>query len=290
MHTRILFIVFMFSTICLSAQGFIENFGNVDSLFLNGWVRQNNSSPAGSGSWRQDFGNFTAPFPPANSSIVADYTSIASGQTGDISNWLMSPTIQFTPGDSIIFYTISYQNSAYPDRLELRLNRSNTTDVGTTTTSVGDFDTLLLEINPTLVAGAGGYPMVWTRYACRIDGVAASTPCRIGWRYFVTNGGQSGTNGSTIGIDHVEYKSTLIGIEEHDPLVAYVQLQNGRVLIEIPGATHPFSVEMMDISGKLVHAGMHHQSASVDVGSLAGGVYLVKIVYEGKYLIKKISF
>jgi hypothetical protein len=280
----------VFSTLCLSAQGFIENFGNVDSLFLNGWVKQNNSSPAGSGSWMQDFGNFTAPFPPANSSIVVDYTSISSGQTGDISNWLLTPTIQFTTGDSIIFYTISYQNGAYPDRLEVRLNRSNTTDVGTTSTSVGDFDTLMLAINPNLVTGAGGYPMIWTRYAFRIDGVAASTPCRIGFRYFVTNGGQTGTNGSTIGIDHFEYKSTLIGIEETEPLLAYVQVQNGQLIIEIPGATHPFSVEMLDVSGKLIHAGMHHQSALVDVGSFASGVYLVKIVYEGKYLIKKISF
>lgn len=290
MHKRILIILFLFCVGKINAQSFIENFSNVDSLFLNGWVQQNNSSPAGSGGWQQDFGNFTAPFPPNNSSIVVGYTSIVSGQAGDISNWLITPTINFTTGDSIIFYTISYQNGAYADRLEVRLNKNNTTDVGFTTTSVGDFDSLLFTINPTLTTTGGAYPMIWTRYACKIDGVSPATPCRIGLRYFVTDGGQAGTNGSTIGIDHFEYKSTLVGIEDNEPLLAYVQLLNGLIHIDIPQSTHSFTVELMDISGKLIHAGTYEKQASIDVGNYSGGVYLIKIVYEGKYLIKKISF
>lgn len=291
MHRRILFILALFSS-SLYSQGFVEGFDTVTNLFSNGWVQQNNSTPLGSGIWAQDNGNFPDPIPspPTNSSIVVGYTSIASGQSGDISNWLITPTISMSPGDSIIFYTISYQNSAYPDRLEVRLNRNNTTDVGSSTTSVGDFDTTLFTINPNLITTSGGYPMIWKRYACIINGIAPLTACRIGLRYFVTDGGQTGSNSSTIGIDNFEYKTALIGIENQSPLFAYTQLINGQIVIEIPEATHSFTAEIIDMWGRILHHADCDKSCAFDVGNYCSGVYLIKIVYEGKYLIKKISF
>jgi hypothetical protein len=275
----------------LHAQSFIEDFDDVPTLFSNGWTHHNNSSPFGSGDWRQDFGNFNPPpTAPDNSSIVCDFTSVASGQSGDISNWLITPTINFTSGDSIVFFTRSFNNGAYPDRMEVRLNRTNTTNVGSSTTSVGDFDTTFLVINPTLTISSGGYPMIWSRYAFEITGVLPSTPCRLGFRYFVTDGGQTGNNGSTIGIDHFEYKSLLTGIDDQAPLHAFIQLANGQLSIEVPEATHPFSVELMDISGKLLVKGEFEKSTGFDLNTYSNGIYLVKILYEGKYLIKKISF
>lgn len=272
------------------SQSFVEGFANVPILFSSGWVQINNSSPVGSGNWRQDNGNFTTPFGALNSNIVVGYTSIASGQSGDISNWLITPTISMTPGDSIIFYTISFQNSTYPDKLEVRLNRNNTIDVGTSTTSVGDFDTTLFIINPTLTTGSGGYPMLWTRFACKIDGIAPSTPCRIGLRYFVIDGGQTGENSSTIGIDNFEYKSVLTGIENDVPLLAFIKFINGQIIIDIPGVTHSFTVEYIDVSGKILHHAEYEKTAAIDIGNYSNGIYLIKIMYEGKYLIKKISF
>ena len=108
MHKRIyLFLALLFPMLGYS-QSFVEGFTDVPNLFATGWVQTNNSSPLGPGNWRQDNGNFTAPFGASNSSIVVSYTSIVSGQSGDISNWLITPTISMSPGDSIIFYTISY--------------------------------------------------------------------------------------------------------------------------------------------------------------------------------------
>lgn len=290
MQKRILYFLILTIFGSLHAQSFNENFDDVDSLFLNGWVRQNNSAPLGSGNWEQDDGNFTAQNGSSNSSIVCGYKSIPLGQSGDISNWLITPTINFTNGDSIVFWTISYQNGAYPDRLEVRLNRSNTTDVGTNPTSTGDFDTSFLVINPTLTTVGGAYPMIWTRYAFKIDGVSMAQPCRIGFRYFVTDGGQTGANGSTIGIDHFQYKSMLVGIEDETPLLAYIHLLNGYIMINVPDAVVPFSVELLDVSGKIIYNGEHDQSAAINIGEYSNGIYLIKIVYQGKYLIKKISF
>lgn len=292
MQKRTLFILAIFITLQLRAQNFTEGFLDVPALFTSGWVQQNNSSPSGSGGWMQDNGNFDAPpSNPLNSVIICDYTSIAAGQSGDISNWLITPTLNLTNGDSIIFYTRSFNNSAYPDRMEVRLNRSNTIDVGSTTTSVGDFDTTFLTINPGLVSGSGGYPMIWIRYAFAISGVpASSTPCRIGFRYHVTDGGETGSNGSTIGIDDFQYKSIFTGIEGEEPLHAYIQLINGQLTIEVPEATHSFSVELMDMSGKTLNSGKYEKNLTMDLNVHSHGVYLLRIVYEGKYLIKKISF
>ena len=290
MHKKILLFFVLLFPIFLYSQSFVEGFADVPSLFTSGWVETNNSSPLGPGNWRQDNGNFTAPFGATNSSIVVGYTSIALGQSGDISNWLMTPTISMTPGDSVIFYTISYQNSAYPDRLEVRLNRNNTTDVGSSTTSVGDFDTVLFTINPNLITGSGGYPMIWKRFACIINGIVPSTPCRIGLRYYVTDGGQTGSNSSTIGIDNFEYKSVFTGIENEAPLSAFIKLSNGQIIIEIPEANHSFIAECIDVSGRILHHAEHEKTATIDIGNYSSGVYLIKIVYEGKYLIKKISF
>ena len=43
-------------------------------------------------------------------------------------------------------------------------------NVGTTATSVGDFTTLLLDINPTYTTT--GYPNVWTNFVVTISGLA----------------------------------------------------------------------------------------------------------------------
>jgi len=289
MQKRILYFIIITFFSSLHAQSFNENFNDVDSLFLNGWVKQNNSAPLGSGSWEQDVGNFTAQNGVSNSSVICGFKSIPLGQSGDISNWLITPTINFSNGDSIVFWTISLQNGTYPDRLEVRLNRSNTADVGTSSTSVGDFDTTFLVINPTLIS-AGAYPMIWTRYAFKIDGISLLQPCRLGFRYFVTDGGQAGSNGSTIGIDHFQYKSNLVGIEGESPLLAFVQLLNGQIMISIPGATGSFTVELLDMSGRTIYSSEYQKSAGINIGDYSNGVYMVKIVYQGKYLIKKISF
>jgi hypothetical protein len=82
----------------------------------------------------------------------------------------------------------------------------SSTNVGTTSTSVGDFTNLLLEINPNLVTG--GYPESWTLFTVTLSGVGTPTTGRLAFRYFVTDGGPSGANSNYIGIDTVDYVYT----------------------------------------------------------------------------------
>ncbi len=118
----------------------------------------------------------------------------------------MTPEIALADGDTISFWTSTAAGSIWPDRLEMRLSTAGaSTNVGTLATDVGDFTTLLLSVNPTLVAG--GYPETWTQYTATLSGIPGGATGRIAWRYFVTDGGPSGNNSNYIGIDTVEFTS-----------------------------------------------------------------------------------
>ena len=79
--------------------------------------------------------------------------------------------------------------------------------MGATNTSVGDFSTLLLDINPTYTAS--GYPTAWTQYTLTMRGLpAAGVNGRLAFRYFVENAGPGGANSDYIGIDDVVYTTT----------------------------------------------------------------------------------
>ena len=197
-----------------TAQAYSENFDDITTLAGSGWLLQNNSSPVGSLSWFQgtattatpDPGPFNAYNGAANSYIAANFNS--TGSTGTISNWLITPNRTLRNGDVFTFYTrkptIGAGQTDYPDRLEVRLSTNGaSTNVGTGANTTGDFTTLLLSINPTLVTNV--YPQTWTQYTVTISGLPAPTSGRIAFRYFVTGAGSLGTNSDYIGIDAVNY-------------------------------------------------------------------------------------
>jgi hypothetical protein len=192
-------------TLAISAHSFAgpillsENFDNVATLPASGWVLTNNSAPAGTTGWFQgNPGVFPSQAGAANSYIAANFLNAAAG--GDISNWLISPTLALASGDVIQFYTRTETSPAdFPDRLELRLSTNGaSTNVGGTPTSVGDFSTLLLTVNPTL--STVGYPASWTLFTVTLSGLGGPVSGRFGFRYDVTN---TNTNANYIGIDTV---------------------------------------------------------------------------------------
>ncbi|WP_294678828.1 choice-of-anchor J domain-containing protein [uncultured Fluviicola sp.] len=197
-----------------SAQAYTESFDDITLLTGNGWLIQNNSTPVGSISWFQGTATNATPTPgpfdsytgAANSYIGVNFNS--TGSTGTISNWLITPNRTLKNGDVFTFYTrkptIGAGQTDYPDRLEVRLSTNGaSTNVGSGATATGDFTTLLLSVNPTLVAGV--YPQVWTQYTITISGLPAPTSGRIAFRYFVTGAGSLGSNSDYIGIDQVVY-------------------------------------------------------------------------------------
>lgn len=186
------------------SQAINEGFDDVTTLTASGWAQQNLSTPIGTiPDWFQGSDAvFTPNSGPANSYIAVNYNSVAGANT--ISNWLFAPNRLFSNGDVITFFTRTVDAPSYADRLQVRLSlNGSSVNAGATNTSVGDFTTLLLEINPTLVAA--NYPNVWTQYTITISGLGAPTSGRIAFRYFVTNGGPTGTNSDFIGIDDFVY-------------------------------------------------------------------------------------
>lgn len=163
-----------------------------------GWTATNNSTTVGTTGWFQ--GN-TAVFPgmagPTDTSYAgANFNNLAG--SGNISNWLISPTLSFNNGDVISFWTRTVTSPAFPDRLELRFSDVGGVDVGSTDTSVGTF-ALLLTVNPALTTS--GYPNTWTEFTSTISGLSGPTNGAIGFRYFVEDGGPLGSNSDYIGID-----------------------------------------------------------------------------------------
>lgn len=180
-----------------------ENFDDIATLAGSGWVMQNNSSPLGLTDWFQGNATAFAAYNGAGDSYIGANFNNTSG-VGTISNWLLTPNLTLKNGDVITFYTRTTIDNMWADNLQVRMSTNGaSTNVGTGATTVGDFSTLLLEINPTLALST--YPMTWTQYSVTISGLTAPTSGRLAFRYFVTNGGPSGANSDYIGIDAFVY-------------------------------------------------------------------------------------
>jgi hypothetical protein len=175
-----------------------------------GWASQNLSNPLGPTGWFQ--GDATV-FPSQNGAptayIAANFNN--TGAVGQISNWLFTPNITIKNGDVFTFWSRKVAPDAFPDRLQVRRSLNGaSTNVGATALTVGDFSTLLLDINSTEVTGV--YPIVWTQYTITISGVPVPTSGRLAFRYFISNAGSAAPNGDYIGIDNVVYTSITGGI------------------------------------------------------------------------------
>ncbi len=181
----------------------IEGFDDISTLVGDGWSFQNNSDSA-NGDWFE--GNETV-FPSQAGDPTA-YIGVNFNSTFDttISNWMITPETALNNGNVFSFWTRTVSGSTFPDRLELRLSTNGASgDVGTSTTDVGDFTTLLVEVNPNLLAGPANYPEDWTQFTATISGLSGPTSGRFAFRYFVTDAGPLGANSNYIGVDTVEF-------------------------------------------------------------------------------------
>jgi len=224
----------------VNAQSFSEDFATVPPT---GWAVQNNSQPLGTRGWFQgDTTVFPAQSGATNSYIAANFDN--TGSIGTISNWLFPPSRTFRNGDVVTFYTRTVTTPSYPERLQVRLSTAGSgTNVGATATSVGDFTTLLLDINPTYTVS--GYPVTWTQFSITLAGLpAGGVVGRLAFRYFVENGGLNGGNSDYIGIDTFVYTSSV-------PTAASVTI-SGRVLSSAEGRGLPRAIiHLTDQNGNI---------------------------------------
>jgi hypothetical protein len=195
----------VFAGVTANAQSFSEGFDVVSPLPA-GWFQSNQSTSIGTTpTWFQGGTTWAAQTGAANSWIGVNFRSTTLSDT--ISNWLVTPNRTLRNGDVIRFWTRTATLTAtnpFPDRLQVRMSLNGTsTNVGVGPLAVGDFTTLLLDINPTYTVGA--YPQVWTEQTITLSGIATPTSGRIALRYFVEDGGPDGANSNIIGVDTFSY-------------------------------------------------------------------------------------
>ncbi len=176
-----------------------EGFDNVTTLPAAGWVQTNNSAAPVGNSWFQgNSGIFSASSGAPDSYIAANYLSTGSA-SGAISNWLFTPVLTLD-GTSELSFVVRNAGDGYLDRLEVRLSTSGgSTDVGSTTTSVGDFSTLI-----GVYQASNASPWIGLTYPL----YSLTTPVtgRLAFRYVV---GSVATAGNYIGIDDVVVTSAV---------------------------------------------------------------------------------
>ncbi|MBI5858808.1 MAG: immunoglobulin domain-containing protein [Sphingobacteriales bacterium] len=169
-----------------------------NTILPPGWAQQNLSSPVGT---QPTWFAGTAMMPPGY--IAVNYNSTTIGNIA--SNWLFTPEIPIKTGDIFHFSTRASNNTAYSDRMQVRLSiNGNSLNVGNSNTSVGDFSTLLLDL---FWGTAVQYPWIWIPIDLQIPNVPAGTTGRIAFRYF-SNAVGNNSNAPEIGVDDVIYFST----------------------------------------------------------------------------------
>jgi len=212
-------------TIQPASLSYHEEFDSMQRVIDLGWKGVNLSDPIGGSSWQSGYydgaaGKFGPVFSgfPANSHKASAneyaYVNFTCGAGLSFINcWLLTPPLSMKNGDVISFWTRTSDVVNYPDRMQVWLNpTNNSTNVGRTANETGEFTTKLLDLNPSLSPNPypDGYPTTWTKFEIVISGLPNGTIAqnhRIGFRYYVRNGGPNGAVSDQIGIDDFDFIS-----------------------------------------------------------------------------------
>jgi hypothetical protein len=195
-----------------------EGFGAVSGLASSGWAFQNNSDPAPlattpTANWSQGVAGtpVNAQSGPNASYIFVGTESSAGdldGVGGTVSNWLLTPELDFSQGGVFTIYTRTFLGNPANERVDVRLSNSgNSVNVGGTSTSVGDFTTLLQTIGslstPFAYPGGVSTNNAYQLFTFTVAPTAGSG--RIGFNYVGTDGGQNGTTSQFVAFDTAVY-------------------------------------------------------------------------------------
>lgn len=249
-----------------------ENFNDITTLWTSGWSQTNQSTAVGLiPAYIQGVpGNFVAYSSPDDSYIGGHYNNEANN--GTISNWLVTPVLSLNNGDVVSFYTRTA--GGYADNLELRLSTAGASTVMPSggPSGLGSFTNLVLTVNTTFPT-VSGYPTTWTQYSYTVSGLSGATDCKVGFRYYVPNGGPNGANSNFIGIDNFLVTSTLSSDSFFknnfalypNPVSDMLNVQSNLIIEEI---------SVLDINGRKVKNSV---SNSISVSNLESGVYLIEV-------------
>ena len=280
--------------------GLMEGFDDVEALPAEGWSFQNVSEPVGTTTVFQ--GNpavFESQAGAPEAYIGANFNSTTG--TGTINTWILTPSGPIENGTTMTFFTRTGEGSNFPDRLEVRYStEGESIDVGTLKSGNGDFENLLLEINPDLVVG--GYPNAdWEEFTVTIDGLAEATTGRFAFRYFVTEGGPNGVNSNFIGIDEVTIAMGTASENEAVSTLGSLSIAPNPIASSASARltvaeAQVVTVGLYDVSGRRVadlYAGAVNAGTvldlDIDASRLATGVYMVRVLGETAAMTQPIT-
>ncbi|HEY6506259.1 MAG TPA: choice-of-anchor J domain-containing protein [Chitinophagaceae bacterium] len=193
-----------------SSKSFTEEFADISNIESKGWKVQNNTTPFEEAGWGQgtngpsksgEWHGFPAHSYTSYEGEFA-YASVWDQSTSfSVSSWLITPILYVKNGDKISFHTRADTGTTNSERLQVLMNTSSLTTLGSDPSMVGNYTTQLLEINPTLAVG--GYPITWTKFEHTFSGLSSSKNVRIAFRYFVP----STSKAKGIGIDVFKFES-----------------------------------------------------------------------------------
>ncbi len=172
--------------------GSAEDFADIAALLAGDWESINTSDAIGTNpDWFQ--GNpavFNAQAGAPEAYAASNFNGTAGSQ---LSNWLLVPDVGFL--DSATFWARTVTGNTFPDRMQVRFSDVGGSNVGTDPATVGTYDDLLLDINPTLAMG--GFPDDWAEFT-----VNPGASGRLAFRHFVdVDAGPVGSNSNFIGVD-----------------------------------------------------------------------------------------
>jgi len=162
---------------------------------------------------------------PTTGFVQSDYNSIVAG---NIDNWLVLPKMNISTGDSLFFYSGSYNSTAYPDSIRVMYSAvGDSTPTAASWVELGRFRLTSYMPNSTVPWADNGFR------------APSSGTGRFAIRYCVYDGGPNGANSSTIGIDYIRVISSAAY-----PLTAFNLLtpSAGVTVTSINGSTTPISI------------------------------------------------
>ena len=141
-------------------------------LLGRGWLFRNQSSPRGNSVYTAGPCYVCGGAHAGPRTLEVDFSSTTESG-GIVSHWAILPAIPGqVAGDLLVFHARSVTTFNVPPRLEVRYSPDHGTGTGSSETDVGDFSTLLLDLDPVPSTG-------WTRYGVSLPGNG-----RIALRFF----------------------------------------------------------------------------------------------------------
>ena len=283
MKKTLLYVALLLTGLSNGQNLITEGFDTFTNLATAGWTTTNQSAPVGASTWAQGGGTAFATGGQAGgptSFTLCNFNSTTGA--GTISNWLITPVLNLQNGDVVTFYSrTGGTSSPFPDGLEVRLNSTDTSVAGNPfgATGVGAFTTLAVAINPNLTTT--GYPLIWTQYSYTITGLTGIVPCKIGFRYFVTNGGPDGLNSNIIGLDTFSVDRAVASAQSFfaTNFSIYPNPANNFLNLSVKNGLSVNEITMVDINGRTVKTinNAFDSEMEINVSDLTTGVYMLTI-------------